>query len=206
MPFPPDRLPSTSFVGPERNGEEDRHPTDEVAPTLGEAIRGDREREATRRGRKPAEPERSEPGTGCETGENDAREKQQVPGDNWPAGSLERPERDSEGPPTQCRLGLDERLEAVGIDPRSSTPLELMPGQPEPVDRLEVIARGSLSETEASLVLVGDELRADRRDRGGDGDDRGCDVQRQQGRRGSPDDSKRTAPSERFDPGSHLDD
>src|SRR5213592_3575008 len=92
------------------------------------------------RGRPEAEVEATEPQIGEEPRRDDRREQEQVPGDDGAEGRFDGPEGKAEGPASDHRLRLDERLEAVRVLPGSPAVLELVPDEPEAVDGLEVVS------------------------------------------------------------------
>ncbi|MGH3092303.1 MAG: hypothetical protein ACRDOG_08250 [Gaiellaceae bacterium] len=157
--------PAGALDRQQREREEDGDPADQVDAALREPVGGDREREPADEGARGHDAERTEPPVREQPGGHDRPQQEHVPGDHGPEERLERPEGQSEGPGPEYRLRLDERLEAVRVDPGRLSPLELVPGEPEAVDGLEVVPGGGLA---AAVGPVGDERApegADRRPR-----------------------------------------
>ena len=115
-----------------------------MAAALDEPVRRDREGEPAERRGDGGQLELAEPEEGEEARRDDRPEQEQVPGDDRPGESFERPEREPVGPAAEHRLGLDERLERVRVAPRRASRFELVADEPEAIGRLEMVAGGGL--------------------------------------------------------------
>ncbi len=115
------------------------------------------------------EAERAQPEEGRAAGAQVAEEDEQVPGGDGAEQSFERPEDDRERPAREVRARLGLGLEAVGVEPRLGGASELMAGEPELPDRLQVVSRGRRSRS--SRQALGEEVGACLAQRGPGRDD-----------------------------------
>ncbi len=137
--------PAGAFEGPQGQRQEDGGPAEQVPAALEEPVRSQLEREPPERGRERRQLQLAEPEVGEEPGRERDEQEEQVPGGDRPEERVERPVGHPVGPAAEDHLRLDERLEAVGVDPGRVAALELVADEPEPVGRLEVVARGRLA-------------------------------------------------------------
>ncbi len=132
----------------EKHGrEQERDEAEEMPRRLGDAVGSEFEREPTeQRGRaRPGRVDRSHHAVKLPASD-EAEQHEEVVGKHVPGDVSQRPERDSEEPALEVRAGLRLRPERVRVDPGCSTPLELVPGEPEGPAELQVVARDRLAE------------------------------------------------------------
>jgi hypothetical protein len=143
-----------------------------VSRALRYSVWGEREHEPTRDGRLSGQPEGAKPGAPEPPGEHVAEKREGVPRPDRPEQLLERPVREAEDDALEVEERLGLRLEGVGVPPRRTPALELMPRQPEVVRRLKVVAWRRLAVTGTAArkeALVGfPERRPSCRRTGGD--------------------------------------
>ncbi len=115
-----------------------------------------------------AEPDRPQPQKRESSGAEIAEQHEGVPGEDRARERVERPERQAERPAGEvdARLGLGP--EAVGVVDRILAAGELMPGQPELPDRLQMVARSGRSGEPAQALCEERIVRVLQRRPGGD--------------------------------------
>ena len=129
-----------ALVGQERQRHENRDPAQQVHAALGQPVGSDGEDEAADRRRAGRQRQHPQPAVGEQPCGDDRRKQEQVPRDHGAEGSVERPEREPERPAREHDLRLDERLEAVRVEPGRGATLELVADEPEAVGRLKVVS------------------------------------------------------------------
>jgi hypothetical protein len=147
-----------------------------VAAALRQPIRRELEGEGAYERGGNGQLERAKPRIGEGPGERHDGDQEDVPRDHGAEGALERPVGEPERKAAEDDLRLDERLEAVRVDPGRGPLLEPVADEPEPPARLQVVADGGLAvprqaggeEGRARLV----ELVADGRERRGGEEER----------------------------------
>ena len=137
-----DREPAApSLERPEREREQHRDRPEQVsAGGLDRTVRGEREREPADERSAERESQRTQPGGGRRTRTEVGQERERVPRADGPEERVQRPEDDRERPAGVVRPLRRLGLEAVGVEPRRMPAAELMPGEPEVVRRLQVVA------------------------------------------------------------------
>ncbi len=122
------------------SGSEDGRPAQQMPSALQQTVRGELEREPAERGRGGRKLELAEPQIGEDARRERDEQKEKVPRDHRPPEGVQRPEREPVRPAAEDNLRLDERLEAVRIDPRRLATLELVTDEPEAIRRLQMVA------------------------------------------------------------------
>ena len=153
----------------EREGQQHRHRREQVAHrALRDQVR--RQREGEPAGERPfaiqielAQPQERQPARAHEGEEDEG-----IPRSHRPEQRVQRPEDDPERPAREVRSGLRLRLEAVRVEPRRRAALELMAGEPELPDRLQVVARRHLASRRQALRQKAVVRVPQRREGGGD--------------------------------------
>jgi hypothetical protein len=110
-----------------------------------------RERQPARERPFAIEIELSQPQERQAAGRGEGQEDEDVPRSHRAEQRVQRPEEDPEGPTREVRSRLDLRLEAVGVEPRRRATFELMAGEPELPDRLQVVAGRHLAACRQAL-------------------------------------------------------
>ena len=157
------------LVGEEREWEEHGDPAEEMRPALSQPVGGDREREPADGGGAGRELELPQPAVGEEPRGDDRPQEEEVPRHDRAEDGVERPESESERPAGENDLGIDERLEAVRVDPRRPAVGQLVADEPEAVDGLKMVAGRGLAVAVGSVGDEGAEEVEAGRERGDDG-------------------------------------
>jgi len=127
----------------EREREQHRHRREQMAHrALGYDVGREREREPARERPRHAEAQFAQPEEGRGAGAEEAEEDEGVPPGHCSEQRVERPEDEPERPPGEVRPRVDLGLEAVRVEPGRLAALQLVTGEPELPDRLEMVAGG----------------------------------------------------------------
>src|ERR671931_1328993 len=135
----------------------------------------DREGEPAGERRAAGEPELPQPQAGEPAGGEVCEQDEGIPRADVSQSGVERPERHRERPTGEVDRRARLRPEAVRVAPRRVAVLDLVPRQPEVVERLEVVARRRLA---VAGRAAGHEARSGVPDRGPGGGDAGREVER----------------------------
>ena len=140
------REPRQATLDPvQRERQQHRDGSEEVPRRLRDAVRRECEREPADERSREREAERTQPERGEAACSDVGQEHEDVPAGDRPEQRLERAEDRRERPAGEVGPPLELGLEAVGVDPRRLAAGELVAGEPEAVDRLQVVARRDAS-------------------------------------------------------------
>src|SRR6266571_1180504 len=122
---------------PERERQHHGDRPKQMSDALLDAIRSDRERQSADEGGRARQTQFAQPRAGGEPGEDVADELHQVPADDEPERSAERPEQKPERPARIVRLRVRLGAERVRVEPGGASVLELMSDEPPVVQGLQ---------------------------------------------------------------------
>ena len=130
-----------ALPGPEREGQEHRDPAEQVAGAgLHRAVGRERERQPTDERSADPEAERAQPQKGKGARPEVSEQEKRVPAADGAEAGVKRPEDRAERPACEVDARLCLRPEAVGVAPRNVALTQLVSGEPELPDGLQVIA------------------------------------------------------------------
>ncbi len=140
------RAPARALERVQRERQQHRHRRQQMAHgALRDEVRRQREREAAGERPRTVETELAQPEERQSAGAREGQQHEGVPGEHRAEQGVQRPEDEPERPGGEVRARIDLRLEAVRVEPGRRALLQLVPGQPELPDRLEMVARRRLA-------------------------------------------------------------
>jgi hypothetical protein len=154
---PPAARAQTALEGEERQRQEHRDRSEQVAGRLRYSVGREREGEPSGERGDTRQPELSEPGAREAAGAHEGEQHEDVPGEHEPERPPQGPEHGAEGPARRIERPVGLRTERERIPPGITAVLEVVADEPEVVRGLEMVARRGLA---VARRLPGQEVRA----------------------------------------------